>query len=167
MTHSSAGVRVRPARPGDAAALAPLFGELGYPISEKDVAKRFAQISSDLNVAIFIAEVDGKIAGALTTHALKVLHRLEDVAHITSLVVTEKMRGAGIGRELVHAAEEWALARRLARITVTTALHRHHAHKFYEKCGFEFTGRRYAKLLGASEQQQEKDGTARSNELKS
>jgi GNAT superfamily N-acetyltransferase len=147
MTHSSAGARIRPALPDDAAALAPLFGELGYPISEKDVAKRFAQISPDPNVAIFVAEVDGKIAGALTTHALKVLHRLEDVAHITSLVVAGKMRGAGIGRELLRAAEEWTLARGLARMTVTTALHRHDAHKFYEKCGFEFTGRRYAKLL--------------------
>jgi ribosomal protein S18 acetylase RimI-like enzyme len=33
------------------------------------------------------------------------------------------------------------------RIIVTTANHRDGAHRFYDRLGYEFTGRRYAKSL--------------------
>jgi GNAT superfamily N-acetyltransferase len=36
-----------------------------------------------------------------------------------------------------------------ARLTLTTHLRRAEAHAFYERLGFEFTGRRYVRMLDA------------------
>ena len=48
---------------------------------------------------------------------------------------------------MVKAIEEWARSHGCKRVTVTTGLHRAGAHQFYERLGFEHTGRRYAKVV--------------------
>jgi GNAT superfamily N-acetyltransferase len=59
--------------------------------------------------------------------------------------VDERVRGSGVGRVIVQAAEHWARERGCRRMVVTTALRRVDAHAFYERIGFTHTGRRYAK----------------------
>jgi GNAT superfamily N-acetyltransferase len=68
-------------------------------------------------------------------------------AMLTALVVREDTRGRGVGRALVAAVEHWARERGAGRVVVTTALRRAGAHAFYERLGFEFTGRRYVKSI--------------------
>jgi hypothetical protein len=43
--------------------------------------------------------------------------------------------------------QAWALERGADRLVVTTALHRADAPTFYERLGFEHTGRRYVRRL--------------------
>jgi GNAT superfamily N-acetyltransferase len=59
--------------------------------------------------------------------------------------VPPEMRGQGVGRALVDEAERWGKAHGADRLVVTTALHRADAPVFYERLGFEHTGRRYVK----------------------
>jgi len=66
---------------------------------------------------------------------------------LTALVVRADMRGRGVGRTLVAAVERWAAARGADRLVLTTALHRAEAPAFYERLGFEHTGRRYARRI--------------------
>jgi GNAT superfamily N-acetyltransferase len=53
-----------------------------------------------------------------------------------ALVVDERARGAGVGRELVASAEAWAVARGCRRLTVATRITRERAHRFYLREGF-------------------------------
>ena len=64
-----------------------------------------------------------------------------------SLVVASSARRQGVGDRLVKAIEEWAKGHGCKRVTVATGLHRAGAHQFYERLGFEHTGRRYAKVV--------------------
>jgi GNAT superfamily N-acetyltransferase len=97
---------------------------------------------------VFVAERSAKILGVLGLHRVPVLTSVNDVAMIVALVVTAKARRVGVGRALLARAEDEARAWRCGRIIVTSAEHRADAHAFYERVGYEYTGRRFAKTLG-------------------
>jgi GNAT superfamily N-acetyltransferase len=139
-------VAVRRATDADAPALALLLGHLGYPADAGDVPARLARLRAAGDDA-FVAVVDGIVAGLATVHTRSVLHATRPVAQLTALVVPPEHRGRGIGRALVASAERWAGEHGANRLVVTTALHRAEAPPFYERLGFEHTGRRYVKQL--------------------
>jgi GNAT superfamily N-acetyltransferase len=66
---------------------------------------------------------------------------------IGHLVTSPSMRNRGVGRALVDVVQSWALERGAEKLVVTTALHRVEAPRFYERLGFEQTGRRFVKRL--------------------
>ena len=66
---------------------------------------------------------------------------------LTMLVVHERARGKGIGRMMVHEAEEWAVRCGASAISLTSALRRTEAHDFYRQLGYEHNGVRLAKVL--------------------
>jgi ribosomal protein S18 acetylase RimI-like enzyme len=66
-----------------------------------------------------------------------------------ALVVSQSMRGRGIGRALVQTAETDLAERNIQRLTVDTRLTRAEAHRFYESLGYEKNGFRYFKALPA------------------
>ena len=148
--HSAAGdvpFSVRRATDDDASALAPLLAYLGYPAAAADLPTRLARLRAAGDDA-FVAEVGSTIVGLATVHSRPVLHHALPVAQLTALVVPPEMRGRGVGRALVTVAEQWAREHGADRLVVTTALHRAEAPLFYERLGFDHTGRRYVKRLG-------------------
>jgi GNAT superfamily N-acetyltransferase len=72
------------------------------------------------------------------------------VAWLTTLVVLEDARGAGIGSALVRHVEGWAVGKGAKRISVTSAIRRLSTHDFYEKRDYERTGLRFSKRLDRS-----------------
>ena len=64
-----------------------------------------------------------------------------------ALVVGEQHRGRGIGARLLDALEAEAALRGCLAVTLTSGDHRHEAHAFYERRGYEATGKRFAKSL--------------------
>ena len=141
-------IDVRPARDDDAQALAELLGHLGYPAPAADVPARLARMRSRGDADTLVAIVGGRVVGLATVHARDVLHQARPVAQLTALVVPPDMRGRGVGRVLVGEVERWAADRGADRLVLTTALHRAEAPGFYERLGFEHTGRRYARRIG-------------------
>ena len=139
-----ASVTIRPATDADAAALASLLAHLGYPADAAELPERLQRLRSAGDDA-FVADVDGATAGLATVHSRSVLHAARPVVQLTALVVPPEMRGRGVGRALVDEAERWGKAHGADRLVVTTALHRADAPPFYERLGFEHTGRRYVK----------------------
>lgn len=139
-------VAIRPAEDADAPELAALLAHLGYPADAADLPDRLLRLRSDGDDA-FVAVLDGVTVGLATVHSRAVLHVARPVAQLTALVVPPAMRGRGVGRALVAAAEQWARAQGADRLVVTTALHRAEAPLFYERLGFEHTGRRYVRKL--------------------
>lgn len=137
--------RVRDATLGDALALAPLLGELGYPVEGDELSQRLGRILEREDQKVLIAEDGSGVLGVIAVHVFPALEYAEDMALITALVITERARGGGVGRSLVDGAEAFARARGVRRFLVTTHNRRAGAHAFYERLGFEFTGRRYVK----------------------
>jgi len=119
----------------DAAAVAALSGELGYPASARDVAERWDRLAGRAEHAVFVADEEGRVAGWAHVHddwTLEAGHSAE----LMGLVVSEARRGAGVGRALVAEAERWARTRRCPRLRVRSNVIREDAHRFYDALGY-------------------------------
>jgi GNAT superfamily N-acetyltransferase len=141
-------LRIRPANADDAVALARMLGQLGYPTGSDEIPGRLDKLRARTGTTVLVAENDdGEPVGALTLHLFPSLHTSEPVAWLTAVVVDERARGRGIGAALVRKAEEIALQNGARRVSLTSALHRTRAHKFYTDLSYEHTGVRLAKVL--------------------
>ena len=137
---------IRQAEPRDATTLARLIGQLGYGVSERDVAERLAAMAAE-GRTVLVAELDGAVIGCLTTSVMRVLHRPAPVGRISMMVVDEGVRSRGIGAALVRAAEQALAAQGCYMVEVTSHMRRTEAHRFYERLGYAKTSVRLAKEL--------------------
>ena len=130
-------VGVRRARSTDAARIAELSGQLGYPASGKQMKARLGDVSKDRDAACFVAESqDGGLIGWIhvsTTPLLEVERRAE----VNGLVVEEAARSRGAGAMLLAAAEKWARGKRCRSMSVRSNVLRERAHGFYLRNGYE------------------------------
>lgn len=127
--------QVRPIRPEDAEVAARLSTELGYPVDAPAVLARMRQIARYRNRAVLVACLDGEVVGWID---LSVEYHLqsEPAALIGGLVVSDAVRGRGIGRQLCVAAEDWARGLGIARLRVRSNVVRERAHAFYLRDGY-------------------------------
>ncbi len=138
-------VRIRQPVAGDAASLARLCTQLGYPADAAVMPARLERLARDPGARAFVADDGTAVIGLATLHLRHTLNHEAPIAQLTLLVVDEASRSTGVGRALVLAAERWAVERGAHRVVVTTQLARAGAHAFYERIGFTHTGRRYGK----------------------
>jgi GNAT superfamily N-acetyltransferase len=126
---------IRRATPADVAAIAALSGELGYATTAEEMQPRVeAMLASDKDVVLVAVEDDRVVGWMHACLALTIESGLR--AEIRGLVVTESLRGGGIGAQLVAAAEQWAGARGMPRIRVRCNALRERTHRFYERLGY-------------------------------
>ena len=144
----SSPIAIRDAIIEDAAVIAVLLGELGYPSQPDGVRARLARLLVGEGSRVFVAEREAKVLGVLGLHRMPVLTSLSDIAMIIALVVAERDRRSGVGRLLIARAEDEARTWQCGRIMVTSAERRADAHAFYQHLGYEYTGRRFAKVIG-------------------
>ena len=144
----SSPIAIRDAIIEDAAVIAVLLGELGYPSQPDGVRARLARLLVGESSRVFVAEREAKVLGVLGLLRMPVLTSLSDIAMIIALVVAERDRRSGVGRLLIARAEDEARAWQCGRIMVTSAERRADAHAFYQYLGYEYTGRRFAKVIG-------------------
>jgi GNAT superfamily N-acetyltransferase len=129
------GLKIRRAKSGDAARLAVLSGELGYPATASEMKARLSRLQAGDN-AVFVAENDGEVIGWLhvsVTHLLEVPLRAE----VNGLVVADGQRSKGAGAGLLEAAENWARKKKCVGMSVRSNVLRERAHVFYERRGYE------------------------------
>jgi len=129
-------VAIRPPRDADLEAMAAQAGQLGYPVEAGELGARLAAVMAvdDATVLVATDSLDRAI-GWLHVELKRTLVAALS-AQIMALVVDERARGAGVGRELVASAEAWAVARGCRRLTVATRITRERAHRFYLREGF-------------------------------
>jgi GNAT superfamily N-acetyltransferase len=129
---------IRLMRPSDAAEVAALAGQLGYPSTPEQVVHRFAHIHG----CVSVAEVEGRVVGfvhCLMRTSMVGTARVE----IASLVVDEASRGKGIGSQLLAAAEEWGRAQGAGKARLLSRATRPDAHRLYVRSGYEITKTSY------------------------
>lgn len=138
---------IRDATPDDAAQVAALLGELGYPTKEAQARARIERLTApDDSIVRVFAEGETLLAVAsLQVHPG--LESDEPIGLITALIVSDKARRRGVGRALVDDLVGFARARGCARVNVGSGLHRADAHAFYEGIGFTRSGVRFRKNL--------------------
>ncbi|HTV59689.1 MAG TPA: GNAT family N-acetyltransferase [Verrucomicrobiae bacterium] len=130
----TAGVRL--ARESDAARLAELAGQLTYPSTPGDVAKRLEGMRGSADHAVFVAEdAGGKIvgfAGVYVNRTVEADARVE----LSGLVVDEAARSQGTGKRLLDCVEEWAREKGCRAVGLRSNVIRERAHEFYERHGY-------------------------------
>jgi GNAT superfamily N-acetyltransferase len=140
---------IRLAELSDAEPLASLMGELGYPTRAAEMEMRLEPILRDSRYRTFVAVRDGKICGMIGTFCYHSYEYNNIGGRILALVVTEKMRGQGIGHALVNMAEKDFTERNITRVAVNARFTREDAHNFYESLGYTRNGLRFVKRLSA------------------
>ena len=143
---------IRPATPADAAALADLSAQLGYPTAAAQSAARLTLLleRDDHTVLVACAD-DGAVVGWVHVFVMNLIES-EPFTDLGGLVVAATHRGQGVGRALVAAAEAWTADRGLSKLRVRTRSTRTAAHAFYEHLGFTLTKeqRIYDKSVGGA-----------------
>jgi GNAT superfamily N-acetyltransferase len=136
--------RIRPSTPADIPDLAQLAGQLGYPSTPEQVARRFEALAGEPDEnALFVAEVDGRVAGWVHVHLYSLL--VDDPeAEIGGLVVDASRRGQGLGAQLMAAAEAWAREKGCPSVYLRSNTMRTEAHAFYQQLGYRLVKSQYA-----------------------
>jgi GNAT superfamily N-acetyltransferase len=128
---------VRGARRKDAAAIAVLAGQLGYPSTPEQIERRLARVLGETAHAVFVAEMTGgQVAGWLHVFGYHVVET-DPRAEVAGLVVDAAQRGTGVGRMLMQSAEDWAREKGYAVVKLRSNIVRHAAHAFYKQLGYK------------------------------
>ena len=98
----------------------------------------FLAIEADPNNHLIVAVKDGAVIGTLQlTFTPSISFRGGKRATVESVRVDEKLRGQGVGRELMLWVIERARREGCIAMQLTTHAERTDAHRFYEKLGFK------------------------------
>ena len=131
------GLKIRLAKIGDAARLADLSTQLGYPATAAEIRQRLRGIRPATQHAVLVAEAkDAGVIGWLHVSRQPLLE-VELRAEVNGLVVAEGHRSLGAGARLLAAAEDWARKHGCKGMSVRSNVIRERAHQFYERNGYE------------------------------
>jgi predicted N-acetyltransferase YhbS len=134
---------IRPARLEDAAEIATLSTELGYPTSEGEMKRRMEKLLQSNSYFLAVAEDESRVIGWVAAEKRLLLESGER-AEIVGLIVTTSARRSGTGLALVKAAEAWALEQGMPSISVRSNVARVESHPFYERLGYVRTKTQHA-----------------------
>ena len=79
------------------------------------------------------AAVDGRVEGSI---AIDGVHAAYEGAHLRWFIMSDALRGKGIGRRLMHAAVDFCRSRSYPRVYLWTFEGLHAARHLYEQAGF-------------------------------
>lgn len=139
---------LRPAAAADAAAIATLLTQLGYPTTADEARARLEALAGAAPMdRVIVAELDGRVVAVMTLHLVPEIHRPRPNGRVTALVVDERVRGRGVGRAMMAEAERIFRADGAGILELTSNSRRTDAHRFYERLGYVKTSFRFAKEL--------------------
>lgn len=141
-----AELMIRKVGPADAAFVARLVTELGYPATADETRGRIERLDRD-GQDLFVAELEGELAGFAATQIYPVLVQDAPVCRLAALVVAERFRRRGIGRALILAVEQEGRRSGCDRVVLESALRRDEAHGFYRSLEYEGTANSFQKRL--------------------
>ena len=157
MSAEAAPVRIRPARPYDAAALLELKRQLDHETAfmmyepgerdspVQDLAAELASLARTANSVVLLAERGDQLIGYVQLTG-GTLRRSRATAYVV-IGVLAHAAGRGTGTELLRQAKAWAAAHGLHRLELTVMAHNTRAIRLYERTGFTVEGRRSECLL--------------------
>lgn len=137
LADNQTAIKIRRAKSSDAAQIAELCGQLGYPAKPAEITQRLRKIKPALQHAVLVAESpEQKVIGWLHV-SVSTLVEVELRAEVNGLVVDDNERSRGTGALLLRAAEQWARSRGCKSMSVRSNVIRERAHQFYLRHGYE------------------------------
>lgn len=138
-------MQIRPTAKADIPSILSLYAQLEQggeiTLSLPEAAKIFQLIESYPNYHIYIAEQSGE---ALGTFSLAIMDNLAHLGArsglIEDVVVDDRHRGQGIGKEMMQYAMEVCRQYDCYKVSLSSNLKRERAHAFYESLGFQKHG---------------------------
>lgn len=128
---------LRRARIGDAAELARLSAQLGYPQATDALERRLRRLLISADHPVLVATDDDATLLGFIAIEHRLMLETGDRVEIVGLVVDDAARRRGIGKQLVDAALDWARDIGVAEVIVRSNIARDESHPFYERAGFE------------------------------
>jgi GNAT superfamily N-acetyltransferase len=149
-----AGMTIRAATRDDSAALLELYrafheyhvravpNRLRVPerYDDEQTSEQLQRIVDGDDAALFVAEDSGRLVGLAEvylkrddTHPATIAYTY---GYLQSLMVTEAIRGQGVGRRLIQAAHHWAKERGATEMRLSTWEHAAGPQAFYEGLGY-------------------------------
>ncbi len=140
-----AGVALRGLEPGDAEPVTRLVAEMGprhSPVPERmeAVTRTFRELTSRSVDRSVLASRNGVAVGVCTAELRDTLRRDSPELWIPELIVTEPMRGAGIGAALLDAVLAAAHEAGAGSAVLESGPRRESAHRLYDAAGFRVAG---------------------------
>ena len=102
-------------------------------LSDDQFELTWQRLNSGFNITGLLAELDGKVVGLTHFIFRPSTWEVEDFCYLEDLYVDPKVRGGGVGRALIKAVEEIAIAKGSKRLYWTTAPDNETARKLYDK----------------------------------
>jgi GNAT superfamily N-acetyltransferase len=130
-------ISIRPIKPSDKVRWLELFQEYIVFYKSKLSVEQFdltwQRINSDFNINALVAELDGKVIGF--THYIwrPDTWEAQDFCYLEDLYTDPKVRGKGVGRALIKAVEDIAIAKGSKQLYWTTAPDNELARALYDK----------------------------------
>ena len=140
---------VRPARAGDARAMAEVFAAVA---AERDGIATEPPVDAQERAAVFALSADGTIVAVAGDRVVGMIH-IEASRHgfgEFGMLVDRDWRGRGVGSALVQAAVDRARGQGLHKLCLEVFTHNTAAIALYRKCGFTEEGRRVKQYRRAS-----------------
>lgn len=135
-TSALSSCSVRSPRPGDYDKMADLAEQLGYPSTVQQIRIRLDAMASSSQYTVYVAQLPGgRIGGWIGLYVFRPVEQ-DNYAGISGLIVDQQVRGRGIGKALLDAAEEWARSQGCSEISVHSNVMRERAHRFYTNNGY-------------------------------
>ena len=160
-------LKIREAAVADLPQMCSLFqNDLGYAECTLEIVeKQFAGLDANRE-AVFVAEVQGKVAGVIHIERYDVLY-FPPMSNILGLAVSSDFRRMGIGSALLKRAEQWALDHKINTVRLNSGGTRTQAHQFYRAQGYvdDKTQLRFIKAL-TSDAEKNKAASKLMSELK-
>jgi GNAT superfamily N-acetyltransferase len=129
-------IALRQATPRDAARIAALLTDEGYPAGESDILDRLARFAPPAG-SVVVAASGGEILGFIAVAVVPRFEHGDAFARILALVVDPGVRDRGLGRALIAEAERIATDRGAAFVEITAGHHRPEARRLYEHVGYD------------------------------
>jgi GNAT superfamily N-acetyltransferase len=130
-------INIRPITQADKARWLELFKEYivfyKSKLSDEQYELTWDRINSGFNINGLLAEKDGQVVGFTHYIFRPSTWAAEDFCYLEDLYVDPKVRGGGVGRALIKAVEEIAIAKGSKRLYWTTAPDNETARKLYDK----------------------------------
>lgn len=136
---------VRPAMLTDSPAIQGLLEQLGYPKLSLEDTRKNIQNHNNPGYRILIAAIDGHVVAFISLHTFHLMHWTGMIGRISAFCVEDGFRSKGVGRQLLHAGEQWLFDQGCVKIEVTSNARRVRAHQFYLNLGYTEDSRRFVK----------------------
>ena len=128
-------IEIRQIKPQDSAAITKLSSQLGYPLSELQIAKNIQVVLSNKDHDAFVAVHENQVVGWIGV-AHTIMIEMTPYCEINGLVINEKYRGKGIGKLLIERAKQWGKEKGNTTIRLRCNVKRKETHLFYQHLGF-------------------------------